>query len=104
TRCRRDEMSKHTPGPWLAQRCYVTRPEPNMQVMAQGGDLYIAAVEFSADPEHVSFVKDVEEMRANAFLIAAAPDLLEALKELKQLLDMVLAVNGGLPPHANGPA
>lgn len=41
---------------------------------------------------------------ANARLMAAAPELLEACQELKQLLDMVLCVTGWLPPDANGPA
>ena len=54
-------MSKHTPGPWVAQR---------------GGD--------------ISFVRTVDggiidrivASHANAILIAAAPDLLEALEKL----------------------
>ena len=66
-------MSKHTPGPWEIKRhfdsCY----------------RYISA------PEHIALAQVVwcveEEERspvceANAHLIAAAPDLLEALEEL----------------------
>jgi len=71
-------MSKHTPGPWEIKRhfdsCY----------------RYISA------PEHIALAQVVwcveEEERspvceANAHLIAAAPDLLEALEELFHLID-----------------
>lgn len=81
-------MAKHTPGPWKATLRTVTAPETEdrlpLDVRLYGGN--------------------ADDNRANARLIAAAPDLLEALQECKQLLDMVLCVQGGLPPDANGPA
>lgn len=70
-------MSKHTPGPWKLRR--VTRY-----------DIRIAP---ESEPEHVSIAgmaiwgeEDREELEANARLIAAAPELLEALKELREAL------------------
>jgi len=57
--------SKHTPGPWMAAE---------MGVIANGltthGNFYVCSL---IDPNN-------EEDKANARLIAAAPDMLEALK------------------------
>lgn len=58
-------MSKHTPGPWTA------RPVPNVGVRGHTG----YAIDFNEDQEQVvDFVYE----EADANLIAAAPDLLEA--------------------------
>ncbi|MDO4708233.1 MAG: hypothetical protein Q4B94_00150 [Pseudomonadota bacterium] len=54
-------MSKHTPGPWSARDIYVR--DKNDTIVALMGD-------------------EVEQSLADARLIAAAPELLEALKEL----------------------
>lgn len=67
--------AKHTPGPWVAGR-------PDMATMIEGrngkyiyaGERYIAAAGFD--------VRDWDETVANARLIAAAPELLEALEEM----------------------
>lgn len=62
-------MNKHTPGPWVA------RPVPNVGVRGHTG----YAIDFNEDQEQVvDFVYE----EADANLIAAAPDLLEALDEL----------------------
>ena len=49
-------------------------------------------------------VIDPQTMLALLAVVRAAPGALEALQEVKQLLDMVLCVSGGLPPEADGPA
>lgn len=59
-------MSKHTPGPWEVQ---------NMTVFNRG-------CMFVANCDGLGDVDRMEMSRANARLIAAAPDLLAALKEL----------------------
>ena len=60
-------MSKHTPGPWVA------RPVPNVGLRGHTG----YAIDFNEDQEQVvDFVYE----EADARLIAAAPDLLEALE------------------------
>lgn len=59
-------MSAHTPGPWAHH------PEDNIIAAPDGRGL----IEWQARSVHVS----IEERDANARLIAAAPELLEALK------------------------
>lgn len=89
------EQSKHTPGPW-----WVT----DYGVRDAGGYICqtIKATRYEDQVER--YVREREERAANARLIAAAPALLEALKEVTQLLDMLLGVSGGYPPDADGPA
>jgi len=62
-------MSAHTPGPW------VHYPEDN--IIVSSSDCKI--IEWQARSTHVS----KEERDSNARLIAAAPDLLEALREIE---------------------
>lgn len=73
-------MSRHTPGPWM-----VTDSGGDVNVMdgcsigiddefgADGGRTYFLATVVHGDPD---------ELRANAELVAAAPELLAALKKL----------------------
>jgi hypothetical protein len=57
-------MSAHTPGPWSM------RPDTGLEI-------------FGADGEWLMSVhRPVEELRANACLIAAAPDLLAELRSI----------------------
>lgn len=65
-------MSKHTPGPWKTQLVDdTTVVDGNGLVIAHIGGLYLG---------------DACPMEANARLIAAAPDLLEALKAVEAAL------------------
>ena len=61
---------KHTPGPWA--ETYL--PQHRMRIFAAGGQTTICDVAL--------WTADYDEQQANARLIAAAPDLLEALKAL----------------------
>ena len=63
-------MSKHTPGPWWL--------DDDGFIASGDGDTY----ETIADP-HCSDL-DIDEREANASLIAAAPELLEALEHITQ--------------------
>lgn len=67
-------MSKHTPGPWIACKHgdYGDYDGNCIVILGEGGDIRTAVV--------LGF--DSEENRANASLISAAPDLLEALKRI----------------------
>lgn len=65
-------MSKHTPGPWMATGARVD----------MGAGRVTAGLDWSFDV-------DPGEARANARLIAAAPDLLKALKDLVAVIDSV---------------
>jgi hypothetical protein len=71
-------MSKHTPGPWFS---HIDLKEP---VITAQGAVY--------EPQ-VALVSEIDgETEANAYLIAAAPEMLEALHAVAQL-----AHNGGFP-------
>ena len=64
----------HTPGPWIYSK-------HGFNVLTADARQSICAVH-AIHPGHVSSQKDIEEHNANARLIAAAPELLETLKEL----------------------
>ena len=66
--------TKHTPGPWLSAEYgnYGDYDGKCRVILGDGGDIRTAVV--------LGF--DSEENQANALLIAAAPELLEALAEL----------------------
>lgn len=68
--------TQHTPGPW--------RPNGNTVEIANGMALRVA----TCTPIGTGYAsKGREESRANARLIAAAPDLLEELKNCISLLE-----------------
>ena len=70
-------MSKHTPGPWK-----IGAPPPNgEQTIGTEAGMMVAVATTGVGME--------EETLANARLIAAAPDLLEALIEMTNALDLM---------------
>jgi len=71
-------MSKHTPGPWTVGG--PNRVGEEALGIIEGKDKYVVADVWA----------DVEELdaRANANLIAAAPELLEKLSEAVELLEV----------------
>ena len=71
-------MSKHTPGPWriLPEEC--DKPYIRVRGTVLGARYKVANV-ITPSYEGVH-EREAEETRANARLIAAAPELLEALK------------------------
>lgn len=64
---------KHTPGPWTTKE---------LQVYAEDGNGSTLAHVYDPSRDH-----DHSEAEANALLIAAAPDLLEALRFLLSKVD-----------------
>ena len=72
-------MSGHTPGPWSAEfaEAYTVRD-------SAGGRIAIATT--LRGPHGMGGRRDAAEVAANVRLIAAAPDLLEALQRLMPLL------------------
>lgn len=76
-------MSKPSKAPWSVHRRYSTLPDPELLIRDAYGRV-IADVSYSANPLTNWTVSDVEEMRANAKLMAAAPALKEALEELSR--------------------
>lgn len=71
-------MSKHTPGPWIACEYggYGDYDGKCRVVLGEGGDIRTAVV--------LGF--DTPENEANARLIAAAPELLEALRIAREIV------------------
>lgn len=75
-------MSKHTPGPWRAQDCYVFAENDQMMVceMRGWGRLTGTGGGFALSEGEALAIQD-----ANARLIAAAPDLRESAYGLMML-------------------
>ena len=67
-------MSKHTQGPWMVSR--YSQSTLLKSIYIRGGNERIARVTVP------DTAQSIEEYEANARLIAAAPDLLEALQHL----------------------
>ena len=90
-------MSAHTPGPWRITDRY------GVLTYQVGIDGRTVCTVWPRQQGHRPSVVDTEpwpEGEANARLIAAAPDLLESLRELAELAVMQF---GMPPPGADGP-
>ena len=86
-------MSKHTPGPWRAEiSCDETGAPQKCWWISAKGDVDIG---------ETSGEKRSDEEAANALLIAAAPELYEALKEALPVL-LGLVTDEGLKPEKKG--
>lgn len=87
------KMTKHTPGPWLRD---------GLMIYALMHSGWNRGVERFKNRMYLALNTDHsvsrEEVEANAALIQAAPDLLEALKEAKKALSHH-GVPGGDPAH-----
>lgn len=81
----RENMTKHTPGPWTADNLKISRVGPGARPIAS---LWV-------NDAHKS------ESQANAQLIAAAPDLLAALKTITNIYGIICEVicPDNPPPH-----
>lgn len=85
-------MNKHTPGPW-----HVSKVDRDWVVSALSTD----AVDYSvAYCQPSGWHKKDLNHKANAHLIAAAPDLLEALKSVINAIDTANALTGHLEGFA----
>ena len=71
-------MSNYTPGPWRDDSTHV-RTAINSIATANNKRKHIAMINITKNPEYEI---TIEEHEANARLIAAAPDLLEALESI----------------------
>ena len=74
----------HTPGPWDYDMDYIVAPDPD----GRHPDIYIAEIAHADDEGRIASPRQQD---ANRRLIAAAPELLEALDYLlEQTVDMDL--------------
>jgi hypothetical protein len=80
----------YTPGPWDYDMDYIVAPDPG----GRHPDIYIAEI---AHADEEGRIASPEQQDANRRLIAAAPELLEALDYLlEQTVDMDLKYGVGL--------
>lgn len=95
---------KHTPGPWLI-RVDGTNTARGPEVFAAGshyddGSQFVVAdcgaTETSRSEHHWRRTEDADMIDANARLIAAAPEMLEALEECIVLLNARPRAGGGV--------
>ena len=81
---RENMETKYTPGPWEIRKSgFIMAPDG----AGQGDDVYIAEILIGPDSP------EVDEAKANARLIAAAPDLLEALVYLAEEVGRLMEWN-----------
>ena len=80
-------QTNHTPGPWSIS--FQTTGERQLWQCADIGNrdkgAHIVSVEW-AGPDYGGTLKTIGEAHANAHLIAAAPELLEALNNLEHMV------------------
>ena len=86
-------MSKHTPGPWVWDESRMSLLGPNRHVVLQDGeglwDLCSNIASVHGKPK---------EAAANAWLIAASPELLACLEKSVASLEWAATVIGDMPP------
>lgn len=71
--------TKHTPGPWRQS----TANPNSVNKDGEKGAIGIATAHGTDDSNYAAFFPSTDEARANALLIAAAPELLEALMDAR---------------------
>ena len=95
-------MSKRTPGPWTYESDHTHR-QYNVRMLAHMIATHDEAKHICTInnlPRHVRANRDPQIAEANARLIAAAPDLLAALKEVVRHLDYNGVLDEGNQAHA----
>ena len=86
--------TKHTPGPWRQSTANPNAVNKDGEKLAIG----IATTHGTDDSNYAAFFPSTDEAKANARLIAAAPELLEALIRAEQALaDIINAADNGQP-------
>jgi len=74
----------HTPGPWHASG-YLDEPEHDTDVIAANGPLRLATVHIPTPGKSRTPERARQEAIANARIMAAAPELLQALRAIYRL-------------------
>jgi hypothetical protein len=92
-----DNMSKHTPGPWKLGEYDEYLGYDCMSGGIKAGPVYLDAADYGQEDSKIA----PETMLADAFLIAAAPELLEGLKAIEAMLTEPLAGKIGITGSIN---
>ncbi len=97
-------MSEHTPGPWnihassIESQPFIVTPDDGQapwvafQQWVASGNKIVCTTSMQTGKGGWPNVESVEEAKANARLMAAAPELLQALKEIVKNCDDGFAV------------
>lgn len=96
-------MSNHTPGPWHAATADEWRTASGKHAQFGRFDISAGSNDPAAENYYrvcsVSNVNNADQNQMNAKLIAAAPDMLQALRKAVVLLAGVCAHSPELEPH-----
>jgi hypothetical protein len=76
----------HTPGPWVVSKAKPTKTR-GIDVLANAGTAHIVASIYQPAAIGDWNIQQIEQSRANARLIAAAPAMYEALKQIVAYAD-----------------
>ena len=82
--------SAHTPGRWCSDGRFITAPDP----AGVHPDIYIAEIVEADDEDRLA---TPEQQYANGELIAAAPEMLEALQLCEEALSDLARLDDGTP-------
>lgn len=80
---------RHTPGPWHAEHQCIFDEGPPLPTMIRSshGNGTVVDINGGLVPDHLDDTISFDEIFANAYLIAAAPELLEALIDARRQLE-----------------
>jgi hypothetical protein len=90
--------ARHTPGPWRVDPCYkadVQTADGCIEICTVDGD----GANYSTGAPHGLYTPSRSSALANARLIAAAPELLEALRELADAFSCEITFEGVKQPE-----
>ena len=96
-------MSKHTKGPWRTEEAKAGGVPYRLEIRGEENETQpfgptVATLGWVDEPD-ICHVHGIEEARANARLMAAAPDMLEALQGMLSMWNSVCTAHAWEPEH-----
>ena len=82
----------HSPGPWKTEIWKYSGEKPHRDLIVQNDQFWLAKIAWDEGLDNPYTIRE-QEARANAALIAAAPELLAALKSILGTAEVVDAGN-----------
>lgn len=95
------KTTKHTPGPWTTEYLEQNKLDGNAPARVRAQNRTVAWVDFWQDDSYATKAQ-MEEQKANARLLAAAPGLLTALEDLEAITSLVsglMTLHGAVSPE-----